>query len=59
MTGKQFKAWQKRMGLSVSQTAREFGKDRRAIQRWNVSEKPDLVLALACKGWEAEKGKAS
>ncbi len=57
-TGRHFKAWRKRLGESISGIAREWGQDRRTIQRWeNEKQDDDLgrVVELACKGYEAER----
>lgn len=53
---KRFDAWMVRHGFSASKAADALGMTRRSIISYRTGGRPiPKVVALACKGWEAEQ----
>lgn len=52
----EFRRWQDKNGLSLSDAAQEIGLSRRTISQYRTGARPvPRTVALACKGWEAMK----
>lgn len=50
-----FRQWQNRNALSLTAAAKALGMTRRSITAYRTGSRPvPKVVALACKGWEAE-----
>lgn len=48
MTGKQFRAWRKRMRLTIKEVSQKLGVSPATVSRWDgEAELPDMV-AFAC-----------
>lgn len=55
-----FDAWMARHGFSASKAADVLGMTRRSIISYRTGSRPiPKVVALACKGWEAEQKHAA
>ena len=51
-----FNAWMKRNGLTLSTAAEALGLSRRTIVYYHTGQKPiPVYIGLACEGWEARK----
>jgi len=51
-----FRHWQDRNGLSLAQAAAAIGLLRRTVSQYRTGVRPiPRTVALACKGWEAER----
>ncbi|MDR0478572.1 MAG: helix-turn-helix domain-containing protein [Burkholderiaceae bacterium] len=51
-----FRHWQDRHGLSLAQAATAIGLSRRTVSQYRTGARPvPRTVALACKGWEAER----
>lgn len=54
-TASAFAAWMQRNRLSLASAAESLGMTRRMIAHYRTGSRPiPKVVALACKGWEAE-----
>jgi len=52
----EFRRWQDKNGLSLSDAAQEIGLSRRTISQYRTGARPvPRTVALACKGWESMK----
>ena len=59
-TAEEFDAWMERNGLSLSVAAESLGMTRRMIAHYRTGSKPiPLVVGLACRGWEVQRGQLS
>jgi hypothetical protein len=55
-----FAQWRARHGLSLVQAAAALGLSPGALRPYGVGGRPvPRYIALACKGWEAERGQSS
>jgi predicted DNA-binding protein (UPF0251 family) len=55
-TNVEFRRWQDKNGLSLSDAAQEIGLSRRTVSQYRTGARPvPRTVALACKGWEAIK----
>jgi len=55
-----FRRWQDRHGLSLAQAASAIGLSRRTVSQYRTGARPvPRTVALACKGWEAERRSAA
>jgi predicted DNA-binding protein (UPF0251 family) len=56
----EFRRWQDRNGLSLSAAAKAIGLSRRTVSQYRTgARRVPRTVALACKGWEAERPHAS
>jgi len=52
----EFRHWQERNRLSLSAAAEAIGLTRRTVSQYRTGARPvPRTVALACKGWEAER----
>ncbi|MCL2021830.1 MAG: DUF2442 domain-containing protein [Betaproteobacteria bacterium] len=55
----EFRRWQERHRLSLAAAAMAIGLSRRTVSQYRTGARPvPRTVALACKGWEAERQKA-
>ena len=55
-----FLEWRLRHGLSLTRAAEALGLSRRMVAYYSNGEKPvPKTVLLACRGWEAERGRTS
>jgi hypothetical protein len=55
----EFRRWQERNGLSLNAAAEAIGLTRRTVSRYRTgAARVPRTVTLACKGWEAERGRA-
>jgi DNA-binding transcriptional regulator YiaG len=48
MTGKQFRAWRKRMRLTIKETAQQLGVSVATVSRWDNEAHLPRMVGLAC-----------
>ena len=59
-TPKEFDAWIRSNGLSLTTAAKALGLSRRMIAHYRTGSRPiPRVVWLACKGWEAMRSRAA
>jgi hypothetical protein len=59
-TPREFDRWIVDNGLSLTKAAETLGLSRRMVAHYRSGSKPiPRIVGLACKGWEAEHGKAA
>jgi DNA-binding XRE family transcriptional regulator len=52
----EFRQWQDRNGLSLTQAAQAIGLSRRTVSQYRTGARPvPRTVTLACKGWESEQ----
>jgi DNA-binding XRE family transcriptional regulator len=52
-----FAQWRARNGLSLAAAAQALGMTKRTMSAYSTGERPiPRYIALACKGWEVERG---